>query len=191
MNRAAQIIGSATAPVVAVEPSLNMLLGGLAMSIHAFRPAARTLTVTLLLVAMFGSTGCGFVAARELQGDSVQVPADFSFVGDKSPCFLELNIGAEALRMNCFHIAGRLHIHSSRWAKLPRWSGESWTVTIRRQPRVRIEIAGKIYSMQAAPIEDENYRQELLHNRGYWHAWDAITVFQFSECILIGSESEV
>ena len=82
--------------------------------------------------------------------------------------------------MNCFDIDGVLHIHSSRWAKLPRFSGESWTVTVLRVPNVRIEIAGKIYAMTASLIADEEKRQEILYNRGYWHAWDAISVYRFA-----------
>ena len=132
------------------------------------------LTITIIC------TGCGYFAARDLAGVEVPVPADFSFVGEKSPCYLELRKGTEALRVNCFHINGTLHIHTSRWAKLPRFSGESWTDTVRRTPNVRIEIAKKIYSLVATPINDESYRKKILYDRGYWHAWNAITIFRFT-----------
>ncbi len=129
---------------------------------------------TLLCLA-----GCGRLAARALQGEDVPVPAAFDLPSDRTPCYLELAEKSLAIRVNCFDIDGVLHIHSSRWAKLPRVSGESWTVTIRRQPRVRVEIGGRIYGLTATAIDDESRRREILHDRGYWYAWDAITVFQF------------
>ena len=136
-------------------------------------------SVCLLTIA-FCCASCGYLAARDLQGVEAPVPADFSFVGEKSPCYLELQRREKALRMNCFHIDGVLYIHSSRWAKLPRLSGESWTVTVRRMPDVRVEIANKIYSLKATRIDDENRRVQILHGRGYWYAWDGISVFYFT-----------
>ena len=96
-----------------------------------------------------------------------------------SPCYLELYEGSKALRVNCFHIDGVLHIHSSRWAKLPRLRGENWTDRVRRDPNVRVQIANTIYSLKASPIDDERLRTAILHDRGYWYAWDGITVVRF------------
>ena len=84
------------------------------------------------------------------------------------------------MRVNCFHIDGTLHIHSSRWAKLPKFYGESWTVTIRRTPNVRVEIEGNIYTLYASAIDDEDLRKRILVDRGYIHAWDGIMIFRFS-----------
>jgi hypothetical protein len=84
-----------------------------------------------------------------------------------SPCYLELVERSKALRVNCFHIEGVLHIHSSRWAKLPRLTGESWIVTVRRAPNVRVEIEGRIYTLQASPINDESLRNELWSSLVY------------------------
>ncbi len=134
--------------------------------------------LVLLLMALV-SAGCGQFAARYLSGDQVAAPEDFSFVGEMSPCYLELQEGAKALRVNCFHIDGTLHIHSSRWAKLPRFSGENWTETVRREPAVRIQIDELIYPLKASPIDDELLRTKILHDRGYWHAWSGITVVRF------------
>jgi hypothetical protein len=124
--------------------------------------------------------GCGYLVARELSGTEVPTPSDFSFVGEMSPCFLELRTRPKALRVNCFHIDGVLHIHSSRWAKLPRLSGESWITTIRRTPEVRVEIDHKIYALQASAIDSESLRKKILHSRGYWYAWEGITVVRFT-----------
>ena len=57
--------------------------------------------------------------------------------------------------------------------------GPSWTVTVRRKPAVRVEIEGKIYAMTAVLIKDEQKRRQILYDRNYWHAWDAISVFKF------------
>ena len=129
--------------------------------------------------ALLCSTGCGYLAARVLEGEEVTAPESFNLEDDKTPCYLELERGARALRVNCFDIDGELHIHSSRWANLPRFSGESWTVTIQRDPGVRVEIAGRIYTLNGILIEDEQHRQQILYNRNYWYAWEAIKVFKF------------
>ena len=136
--------------------------------------------ILILSTIAFLCTGCGHFEGRNLVGVDAPAPKDFSFVGEKSPCHLELQRGAEALRVNCFHIDGTLHIHSSRWAKLPRFNGESWTVTIRRTPNVRVEIESKIYTLYASAIDDEDQRKGILIDRGYIHAWDGIMIFRFS-----------
>lgn len=135
--------------------------------------------ITMPLVLTLLLAGCGQLAAKFLDGAPTEVPEDFSFLSDYHPCYLELTPGANALRMNCFHLQGALHIHSSRWAKLPRFSGESWTVSIRRSPEVRVQIDEAIYQVTATAIDDEARRVQILEDRGYWHAWDAITVFRF------------
>ena len=141
---------------------------------------ARHFTMRLaLLIALFSSVGCGYLAARMLSGEETRAPTDFSFLESRHACYLELERGVQGLRMNCFHLDGVLHIHSSRWSKLPRFSGESWTVSILRSPNVRVEIDGKIYAMTASPITSEAQRQAILDDRGYWYHWDGITVFRF------------
>jgi hypothetical protein len=141
------------------------------------REAATSLLLASALV--LSAAGCGRLAVRELSGTPAPAPEDFSFVGEMSPCHLELYEGSKGLRVNCFHIDGALHIHSSRWAKLPRLSGENWTDTVRRYPNVRVQIANSIYSLRASPIDDERLRTAILHDRGYWYAWDGITVVRF------------
>ena len=133
----------------------------------------------LIALAVLSCAACGGFTARALSGVEFPVPEDFSFVGDMSPCYLELAGRDKALRVNCFHLDGDLHIQSSRWAKLPRFGPENWIVTVRRTPEVRVEIDGRIYRMRGAPIEAEDRRQQILHDRGYWYAWDGITVVRF------------
>ena len=136
------------------------------------------LYVCALLVLLLCS-GCGHFLKRELEGVEAPPPASFSFLGDKYPCYLEIAPGQEALRVTCFEVDGKLHILSSRWANLPRVSGESWRDTVRRSPDVRIEIDDKIYAMRANPIDNEERRQEMLVDRGYVYAWEGITIFRF------------
>ena len=136
-------------------------------------------SVTALTIVVILSS-CGSYSARELRGIESTAPADFSFLGDLTPCYLELAPGAKALRVNCFHLDGVLHIHSNRFAKMPRLGRENWVVTVRREPNVRVEIADRIYAMQATPLDDEALRVQILSNRGYWYAWDGITVVRFS-----------
>lgn len=132
-----------------------------------------------VLACAVAFAGCGWFAARELSGTPTSAPSDFRFVGEKSPCYLELSEGSTGIRVNCFHIDGVLHIHSSRFAKLPRLSGENWTDTVRRQPDVRVEIDDRIYALRASAIDDEDLRVQILEDRGYWRAWDGITIVRF------------
>lgn len=131
-------------------------------------------TASLLLLA-----GCWQSNSGELKGHPAPSPADFSFLGRSAPCYLELPAESRSIRVNCFHLDGILHIHSNRFSKWPRFRGESWVQTVRRDPRVRVEIAGSIYSLTAAPVDDEVRRQAILLERGYWYAWDGITIFSF------------
>ena len=96
-----------------------------------------------------------------------------------SPCYLELPDRSNSLRVNCFHVDGVLHIHTGRYAKLPRLRGQNWAVAVRRDPDVRVEIAERIYALRASPIDDEALRVKILDERGYWHAWDGITIVRF------------
>ena len=132
-----------------------------------------------LVAAALACAGCGYFMARDLSGEEVSAPSDFRFVGEMSPCYLELADRPSALRVNCFHIDGALHIHSSRWAKLPRPGADNWTVVVRRKPEVRVQIDEKIYALRASPIDDESLRRKILHDRGYWRAWDGISVVRF------------
>lgn len=144
-----------------------------------FRIKRRWLVVGgLLLVIVLISAGRGSTR-RVLAGESIAPPSDFGFVGRMSPCYLELRPGVEALRVNCFELDGVLHIHSARYSKLPRLSGENWVVTVRREPDVRVEIDGNVYAMRAYPIDDETTRRQILYDRGYSYAWDGITVVRF------------
>ncbi len=129
--------------------------------------------------SMLAAASCGFGSPRELRGTAVPTPPDFRFVGDLTPCYLELPDGSDSLRVNCFHLDGILAIHTGRYAELPRVSGENWAVAVRRDPDVRVEIADKIYALRASPIDDEELRVQILRDRGYWHAWDGITIVRF------------
>lgn len=133
----------------------------------------------IVLLPLLGS--CWQGNAGELEGDKADLPGNFKFVGHTTPCYLEIRPDdPRSIRVNCFHIDGVLHIHSNRFAKLSRFGGESWVETIRREPRVRVAIAGKIYLMRATPIDAPYARAAILNDRGYWYVWDGITIFRFS-----------
>ncbi|TDJ38752.1 MAG: hypothetical protein E2O61_03810 [Gammaproteobacteria bacterium] len=142
---------------------------------------ACSLTIRLLVIAslvLFGS--CGRGDRGRLEGVETATPGDFRFLGRSAPCYLEVRQEApRSIRVNCFHIDGVLHIHSNRFAKMPRLRGESWVDTLRRDPEVRVAIAGNIYRLRATPIDDGELREVILHERGYLYAWDGITVFRF------------
>ncbi len=150
------------------------------MSQRSYR--AYSLTFRLLFAAsllLFGS--CGQRNKGGLEGFETATPGDFRFLGRSAPCYLEVQRREpHSIRVNCFHIDGTLHIHSSRFAKMPRLRGESWVETVRREPRVRVGIAGNIYRLRATPIDDPNLRVSILHERGYLYAWDGITIFRFA-----------
>ncbi len=137
----------------------------------------RLIAITALL--LLGS--CWQSNRGELKGEETAAPDDFRFLGSTAPCYLEVQPAApRTIRVNCFHIDGVLHIHSNRFAKLPRFSGESWVETVRREPRVRVAIGGSLYRLRATPIIDATLRETILHDRGYAYAWDGITIFRFN-----------
>ena len=72
-----------------------------------------------------------------------------------------------------------MHIHSNRFAKVPRFVGESWVDTVVRTPAVRVSIGDAIYEMVARRVSVEAERRAILDARGYWYAWDGIEVFKF------------
>ncbi len=137
----------------------------------------------LLLFAVYLSllSACGQSDAGSLAGRETSAPNDFRYLGRTAACHLEVGQpNPRAIRVNCFHIDGALHIHSNRFAKMPRLSGESWVDGVRREPNVRVAIAGDIYRMRATPIDDSELRVAILHDRGYTVAWDGITIFRFA-----------
>lgn len=150
------------------------------MSQRSCRPYL--LTFRLILAAsllLFGS--CGQRNKGGLEGFETATPGDFRFLGRSAPCYLEVQPQEpHSIRVNCFHIDGTLHIHSNRFAKMPRLRGESWVEKLRREPRVRVAIAGNIYRLRATPIDDPKMRVAILHARGYLYAWNGITVFRFA-----------
>ena len=114
-------------------------------------------------------------------GSEVKAQNQFAFDKQTEPCFLEVQgLNPRAIRVNCFQIGGVLHIHSNRFAKMPRLGGESWVDTVRRDPAVRVAIADKIFNLQAMPIDDPPRREQILTDRGYSYIWDGITVFIFN-----------
>jgi hypothetical protein len=135
----------------------------------------RLIAITSLL--LLGS--CWQSNRGELKGEETAAPDDFSFLGATAPCYLEVQ-QTRTIRVNCFHIDGNLHIHSNRFAKLPRIRGESWVTTVRREPYVRVAIADNVYRLKAMAIDDSDLRETILHDRGYLYAWDGITIFRFT-----------
>ncbi len=141
-------------------------------------PPTKPLLAAASLVLL---SSCWQSDTGHLEGRETTAPTNFNFLGRTSPCYLEVPLPApRAIRVNCFHIDGMLHIHSNRFAKMPRISGESWVDAVRREPRVRVAIEGHIYRMRATPIDDSVHRVAILHDRGYLYAWDGITIFSFS-----------
>jgi hypothetical protein len=137
------------------------------------------LNCTVVIAALAMLSGCWQADRGPLTGRETPAPDDFRFIGRSSPCLLELPREPRTVRVNCFHIDGVLHVHSNRFSKWPRLRGESWVAVARQEPLVRIQIADDIHLMTAVPIDDERARRAILHDRGYWYAWDGISVFRF------------
>lgn len=138
------------------------------------------LSLMKLMALMALLSGCWQADLGTLPGNGTPVPNEFNFPDRTSPCILEVEPAApRTLRVNCFQIDGDLHIHSNRFSGLPRFRGESWVDTVRRDPLVRVSIDDNIYSLLAMPIENDQQRVQILHDRGYLYAWSGITVFRF------------
>jgi hypothetical protein len=92
---------------------------------------------------------------------------------------LELPDRSDSLRVNCFHIDGVLHVHTNRFAKFPRFLRQELGGGGPPQPQRESADADKIYALHAAPIDDDVLRVGILHDRGYWYAWNGITIVRF------------
>lgn len=128
------------------------------------------------------SAGCWQADYGPLTGREAKATGAVDAIADPAAtvrCVLEVGEPARTLLVNCFQIEGVLHIHSNRFSRMPRLVGESWVDTVRRRPQVRVEIDGLIHSLRATAIDDEVRRRAILYDRGYWIAWDGITVFKF------------
>lgn len=141
-----------------------------------YRP--RPLLIALLVSALLSMGGC---EKETLEGTVSGIPSNWGFVGDRAPCYLEVNSASpHAFRVNCFEIDGRLHVHSHRFAKVARPFGESWVTTVRRDDRVRISLSRKIYRLRAMPIDDPEMRHAILISRGYDSPPEGIVVFELT-----------
>ena len=134
-----------------------------------------------LIAATALLSACWQTDSGSLVGIEQVVPTDFSYLGQSQRCVLQVGLAQpRGLIVNCFHLDGVLAIHSNRFARMPRFSGESWVDTVRREPEVRVAIDGDTFRMRAHPINDEVLRVAILHQRGYYYAWDGITIFTFT-----------
>ena len=141
----------------------------------------RRLGRVCVIAATVFLSGCWQSDRGELVGVEQTAPADFAYLGRSQRCVLQVGVAQpRSLLVNCFHLDGVLAIHSNRFAKLPRLSGESWVDMVLREPVVRVAIDGDIYRMQAHPLTDEALRVSILHQRGYYYAWGGITILTFT-----------
>jgi hypothetical protein len=137
-----------------------------------------------LIVGTVLLAACRQADTGSLVGTEQVAPADFAYLGQSRRCVLQVGLTQpRALTVNCFHLDGVLAIHSNRFAKMPRLSGESWVDTVRRETEVRVSIDGDIFRMRAHPVNDEARRLSILHQRGYYYAWDGITIFTFTPAV--------
>ena len=75
----------------------------------------------MVLVLFLGA--CWQSDTGRLKGEEAEPPGSFDFIGKTAPCYLEVRSESiRSIRVNCFHIDGVLHIHSNRFAKLPRFA---------------------------------------------------------------------
>ena len=149
-----------------------------ALSARLIRCRPLPLSIALLVSALLGTAGC---ERETLEGTLSGIPPNWGFVGDRAPCYLEVNPASpHAFRVNCFEIDGRLHVHSHRFAKVARPFGESWVTTVRRDNRVRISLSRKIYRLRATPIDDPEIRHAILISRGYDSPPQGIVVFELA-----------
>ena len=142
------------------------------------RPAPVCRPLPLLIALLMSMAGC---ENDPLEGTLSGIPPNWRFVGNRAPCFLEVNPAApHAFRVNCFEIDGRLHVHSNRFANVPRLFGESWVTTVRLDDRVRVALSGKVYALRAMPIDDPQTRHAILISRGYDSPPEGISVFELA-----------
>jgi len=130
------------------------------------------------LLTFFTLTAC-----REplppLAGEESAPRKDWSFLGDRYPCLLEVKREVRpVIRVNCFAIDGVLYIHSNRFVEIINLFGESWVATVARDNRVRLQVDGSIYLLLIMPVDNDKNRETILRARGYDPIPDGIRVFR-------------
>lgn len=112
---------------------------------------------------------------------SISSPQDaFPYdIDDHIRCWLKLNRQERpVIRVNCFAINGVLHTHSNRFVPVANLIGESWTANVAVNPDILVAIEGKVYSVKVHRVLNEQWRVQVLNDRGYWYVPDAIQVYE-------------
>ncbi len=138
------------------------------------------LTVVLLVL-----TSCGrLVPVPKVNWEDTSDPPDhFPYEIDaREPCWLKIDREERPVfRVNCFAIDGTLHTHSSRYVPIANLLGGSWTRTVAEHPDIKVYIEDKVYPLTIERIHNEDWRVQVLIDRGYPYVPDAIQVYKFSK----------
>lgn len=120
----------------------------------------------IFVLLMLSASSCDRDRTENFVGEPSVVPAAWHYVGSHTPCLLEVGYDQpRAFRVNCFEVAGELHVHSHRFVDFNQLFGETWVATVARDDRVRVLISDKIYRLNAILIDDPERRRAILAQR--------------------------
>ncbi len=136
------------------------------------------LRAVIFVLLTLSAASCNRDRTDNFVGESGVVPDAWHYVGNHTPCLLEVGHNQpRAFRVNCFEVAGKLHIHSHRFVDFNQLFGETWVATVARDNRVRVLISDKIYELNAILIDDPERRRAILAQR-YERIPQGIRVFR-------------
>lgn len=119
----------------------------------------RAIAAGALLTACAGPVGP--FPGGALRGEAAAPPADWSFLERASPCALELRpADPHSVRLTCFATDGRLYVACVQGA------ARRWARMLGDDPRVRVRVGGKVYSLVAVRLTEAEERRGILSEDG-------------------------
>lgn len=137
--------------------------------------------IALAVVVAAGLLAYLALPRGELSGTPASFPGSWSFLSEDEPCMLETRATQpRAVRVGCYSVDGTLHVHSHRWADLPRLFGSNWVEDARQNPSVRVLIRAQLYEALAIEVTDESARESILRARGFDPPPEGMKLFRFA-----------
>lgn len=113
--------------------------------------------VAMTAMALVGAGPCGPIPGGRLEGTASAPVPDWSFVGDSTPCAVEVRpVDPHSIRANCFSRDGELYVGA---LFAPR---KRWPTYVAQSSEVRVKLGDRIYELRATRITDEAERARIL-----------------------------
>lgn len=136
-------------------------------------------SLCLLLVSL--ALACGPFPAGKLSGKPTPLPETWAPLTEGLDGICEVESRASdphSIQLQCYTHAGKLYVHSHRWARAPWYPVESWAEIWLEEPAVQVRLGDALYSLEAVAVTEPQVRTEVLTSRGYDPVPEGIVLFE-------------